>query len=263
MWFGVVVVVAAQVAAPAPPPAAVARNVEAVRALAKKAVDEGRFCDASFYDAGGFALNGKASALYNAAENAFAAGDLVRALNLYQDVQKRDVDKKIRPAQVSARIAEIVKMLKSTGPGPHCLRPKAVCGNAFVEEGESCDDPTASSSVCPATCVLPVETPAITSPVDEAPLPLPLILSASGGAAVAAGVVVVVVGLQPFFAFQSVDAQLLEAERKLADPGDLPRQQQQARDDYASYGSPLVIAGSLAVGVGVVVAVGGLLLLVE
>ena len=39
--------------------------------------------------------------------------------------------------------------------------------------------------------------------------------------------------------------------------------QLQARDDYASYGSPLVIAGSLAVGVGVVVAVGGLLLLVE
>lgn len=255
MLVGVVLALAVQVAPDA--------NVEAARAAARKAVDEGRFCDASFYDAAVFGLNGKPSALYNAAENAYAAGDLLRALTLYRDVRKRDVDNKLKPAQVTARIAELEKRVK-TQPGQRCVRPAPVCGNGVLEADEACDEPGA---LCLPTCRLanPPVVVAIEPAVggDEGSSPVPLVLTVGGGIAVAGGVVAVVGGLQPFFAFQSIDAELRAAESKLADPGDLPQRQAQAREEFASWGSPLVAAGAVAAGVGVVVAVAGLLMLAE
>ncbi len=244
-------------------PVVVDPAIDAARAAARAAVDAGRFCDASFYDEALAALTGKTSGLYNAAEDAYAAGDVVRALRLYKLVAERDVEKKLKPQQVAARITELEKKAK-TSTATTCAAPAAVCGNGVVEAGEVCDDVDHDEGDgCLSTCQAPATTTTTTTmttttttAAEAAPVPVNLILYAGGGLVGAVGVAVIVGGALPFFAFQSADAELVKREAALDDPGELPAQQAQAKADFESWGQVAVFGGAalVVVGAGLVVA---------
>ncbi len=274
-----------------PVPDAPRSNPEAAREAARVALDAGRFCDALFYDQGVFRLSGKTSALYNAAEDAFAAGDLAQALVLYQEVKERDVEGKLRPAQVKARVTELRERISQEGPGQRCKPPRALCGNGIIEGAEVCDDANADNADgCLATCSAPTAAaPAASPPLMAAPAPslvvgatihppepppaavtpepeppvLPWALATGGALAASAGVVAVILGAQPLLTFQSTDAQLRQLELANAEPGGLPARQAQAKADFESWGAPLLIGGIVLGVVGVVGVGAGTVLLLE
>src|SRR3954447_26561828 len=115
-----VLVVALAAADPSPPPALLGAAVQAS--------NEARYCDAVFLFS---ALNQRwpsARAIYNAAEVAYAAGDRVRALDLYREAQRLypDFEKK---DVVQKRVDAVFQAMIKGGPGTACPVRADACGD--------------------------------------------------------------------------------------------------------------------------------------
>src|SRR6476659_2815361 len=99
-----------------------APSAEAPAALlgtAVKASDQGRYCDALFL----FSIMNQrwpsARASYNAAEVAYAAGDRMRALDLYRETQRLYPTFEKRSV-VQQRLDELFRVMVREGPGTAC-----------------------------------------------------------------------------------------------------------------------------------------------
>ena len=121
------------------------------------AADESRYCDALFLFEALHLREPSPRAIYNAAEVAFAAGDRVKALDLYRTTQtlfpafeKRDLIQK----RADAVFAAMVK----AGPGTACPVRVDVCGDWLlrpVNGGEQCDDGNrVDGDGCDGNCTL-------------------------------------------------------------------------------------------------------------
>ncbi len=114
----------------------------ALLGAAVTATDESRFCDALYLFE---ALNMRSPsprALYNAAEVAFAAGDRVKALDLYRLTQRiyPSFEKK---DLIQTRADSVFKAMVKAGPGTACPVRSDVCGDWMlrpIADGEACDD---------------------------------------------------------------------------------------------------------------------------
>src|SRR5688572_13837368 len=118
--------------APPPPPAALV-------GAAVQASETGKFCDALALFT---ALNERwpsERAIYNAAEVAYAAGDRVRALDLYREAQRLYPAFEKRDA-VQKRADEVFKTMVKSGPGTACPVVPPTCGDWRVVGKEQCDD---------------------------------------------------------------------------------------------------------------------------
>ncbi|HEY1101132.1 MAG TPA: DUF4215 domain-containing protein [Myxococcota bacterium] len=127
-------------------PSSSAQNDGALPAMlgaAVTAADEERYCDALYLFESLNLRSPSPRALYNAAEVAYAAGDRVKALDLYRATQQRypGFDKR---ALVQARADRVFKDMIKLGPGTACAVRTDTCGDwrfvATVEGGEQCDD---------------------------------------------------------------------------------------------------------------------------
>lgn len=106
------------------------------------ATDEARYCDALYLFEALHLRAPSPRALYNSAEVAFAAGDRVKALDLYRATQRLYPDfekKKI----VQERADSVFSAMVKAGPGTACAVRTDVCGDWMlrpVAGGEQCDD---------------------------------------------------------------------------------------------------------------------------
>ncbi|MDP2341229.1 MAG: DUF4215 domain-containing protein [Deltaproteobacteria bacterium] len=140
-------------AGPAAPPAA----MPGLLGAAVTAADESRYCDALFLFEALHLRQPSPRAIYNAAEVAFAAGDRVRALDLYRTTQTLypDFEKKdLIQQRADAVFAAMVK----AGPGTACPVRVDSCGDWMlrpVKGGEQCDDGNrVDGDGCDANCTI-------------------------------------------------------------------------------------------------------------
>lgn len=97
-------------------------------------------------------LGHEARLVFNAAELARAAGDLITARAYYREVGESD------PGYAKAPLArqaadEVSAQIAARGPGTRCLPPLARCGDGAVEASEVCDDGnTDAGDACVADC---------------------------------------------------------------------------------------------------------------
>ncbi len=126
---------------PGPEPAPSSTLLAGLLGAALTAADEARYCDALFLFEALQLRQPSPRAIYNAAEVAYAAGDRVKALDLYRTTQilyphfeKRDLIQK----RADAVFAAMVK----AGPGTACALRDDLCGDWLLRpnDGEQCDD---------------------------------------------------------------------------------------------------------------------------
>lgn len=106
------------------------------------ATDDERYCEALYLFEALHLRQPTPRALYNAAEVAFAAGDRVKALDLYRGTQRLypDFDKK---ELIQRRADAVFAAMVKAGPGTACPVRADVCGDWMLlptENGERCDD---------------------------------------------------------------------------------------------------------------------------
>ncbi len=125
--------------------------------MAVSAADEARYCDALWLFEALHLRSPSPRALYNAAEVAFAAGDRVKALDLYRLTQQRypTFDK---ASLVQSRANKVFSDMTRQGPGTACPVREDICGDWMLrptDGGEQCDDGnTANGDGCDANCTL-------------------------------------------------------------------------------------------------------------
>jgi len=115
---------------------------QALLGAAVAAADEERFCDALYLFEALHLRQPSPRALYNAAEVASAAGDRVKALDLYRLTQQR-YPKFDKATLVQQRANLTFKEMQRRGPGKACPVRDDVCGDWMLrptEGGEQCDD---------------------------------------------------------------------------------------------------------------------------
>jgi cysteine-rich repeat protein len=117
-------------------------TTQALTGEALSAAEENRYCDALWLFEALHLRSPSPRALYNAAEVAFAAGDRVKALDLYRLTQQRypAFDKS---ALVQARANRVFSEMTRLGPGTACPIRDDVCGDWMLrptDGGEQCDD---------------------------------------------------------------------------------------------------------------------------
>jgi len=90
--------------------------------------------------------------MFNAAELARAAGDLVTARAYYHEVAESDPGYAKAPLARQA-VDEVSAQIAARGPGTRCLPPAPRCGDGAVEGVEACDDGnTSAGDGCVADC---------------------------------------------------------------------------------------------------------------
>ncbi len=118
-------------------------TLPAMLGAAVTAADEERYCDALYLFESLHLRTSTPRSLYNAAEVAYAAGDRVKALDLYRLTQQRypDFDKS---KLVQSRADRVFTDMVRQGPGTACPVRNDTCGDwryvSVAVGGEQCDD---------------------------------------------------------------------------------------------------------------------------
>jgi cysteine-rich repeat protein len=132
-------------------------TTQALLGVAVSAADAARYCDALWLFEALHLRSPSPRALYNAAEVAFAAGDRVKALDLYRLTQQRypTFDK---ASLVQSRANKVFADMTRLGPGTACPVREDTCGDWMLrptDGGEQCDDGgTESGDGCDANCTI-------------------------------------------------------------------------------------------------------------
>jgi cysteine-rich repeat protein len=132
-------------------------TTQALTGEAISAADERRYCDALWLFEALHLRSPSPRALYNAAEVAFAAGDRVKALDLYRLTQQRYPSFDKAPL-VQARANKVFSDMTRLGPGTACPIREDVCGDWMLrptDGGEQCDDGnTINGDGCDNNCTI-------------------------------------------------------------------------------------------------------------
>jgi hypothetical protein len=208
-------------------------DVDALKAAAKEAAADERYCDAHGYFQALFARTGELKHLYNAAEVARVAKDNVAALAAYRAVALRapnDFPERDRVARV---VAELEATVTSGDLGTSCTPPPPL-------------PPVVQEPVPPKSVEAPAPAPSPAPVVEESATPTLVIV---GGVIAGAGAVAAI-GF-------GVWAAVLESQLRTRAPDVTPEE----KDAALSAGWPIVIgasAGVVAAGVGGALVVMGL-----
>jgi cysteine-rich repeat protein len=132
-------------------------TTQALTGEAISAADERRYCDALWLFEALHLRSPSPRALYNAAEVAFAAGDRVKALDLYRLTQQRYPSFE-KSTLVQSRANKVFSDMTRLGPGTACPIREDVCGDWMLrptDGGEQCDDGNAQNGDgCDDNCTL-------------------------------------------------------------------------------------------------------------
>ena len=129
----------------------------ALLGAAVTAADDERYCDSLYLFEALHLRVATPRSLYNAAEVAFAAGDRVKALDLYRLTQQRYPTFE-KAALVQSRANTVFNEMMKRGPGTACAVRADTCGDWMLrptEGGERCDDGNVTDGDgCDGNCTL-------------------------------------------------------------------------------------------------------------
>ena len=129
----------------------------ALLGAAVTAADDERYCDSLYLFEALHLRVATPRSLYNAAEVAFAAGDRVKALDLYRLTQQRYPTFE-KAALVQSRADRVFNEMMKRGPGTACAVRADTCGDWMLrptEGGERCDDGNVTDGDgCDGNCTL-------------------------------------------------------------------------------------------------------------
>ena len=158
--FWLLLAVPALSAAPETPQAPASPASPTTAALLGAAVttaDEERYCDSLYLFEALHLRVATPRSLYNAAEVAFAAGDRVKALDLYRLTQQRYPTFE-KAALVQSRADTVFNEMMKRGPGTACAVRTDTCGDWMLrptDGGERCDDGnTVNGDGCDGNCTI-------------------------------------------------------------------------------------------------------------
>lgn len=158
--FWLLLAVPALSAAPETPQAPASPASPTTAALLGAAVttaDEQRYCDSLYLFEALHLRVATPRSLYNAAEVAFAAGDRVKALDLYRLTQQRYPTFE-KAALVQSRADTVFNEMMKRGPGTACAVRTDTCGDWMLrptDGGERCDDGnTVNGDGCDGNCTI-------------------------------------------------------------------------------------------------------------
>ena len=158
--FWLLLAVPALSAAPETPQAPASPASPTTAALLGAAVttaDEERYCDSLYLFEALHLRVATPRSLYNAAEVAFAAGDRVKALDLYRLTQQRYPTFE-KAALVQSRADTVFNEMMKRGPGTACTVRTDTCGDWMLrptDGGERCDDGnTVNGDGCDGNCTI-------------------------------------------------------------------------------------------------------------
>ncbi len=160
-WLGLWLLTTTPSLAAAPPSAptraAPSPMTAALLGAAVTAADEERYCDSLYLFEALHLRVATPRSLYNAAEVAFAAGDRVKALDLYRLTQQRYPTFE-KAALVQSRANTVFNDMMKRGPGTACAVRADTCGDWMLrptEGGERCDDGNVKDGDgCDGNCTL-------------------------------------------------------------------------------------------------------------
>jgi cysteine-rich repeat protein len=126
-------------------------DVPALSRTAKQSLSA-RPCDSMHLYQAAFDVSGHAKFLFNAAEAAMVAGDRAQARSHYRRILA-SFPRFSHRALTARRLAFTEDQIRSDGPGRSCPAKPARCGDAYIDEGETCDDGgRAAGDGCDARC---------------------------------------------------------------------------------------------------------------